>query len=336
MAIRFGSGNDGSRNPLTAEEAAMARALYTAIRNATDSIKVEELARIISQLDADTLDKLLRSITTNGDAAKIESQILETIDLGGKDAVKGLKDIAPQLALPAFIPAKVEVLNAPALANMDFTKIPNWARVNPEPVAFNLSFNKTNPNSLAYAARRAGQLVTSIDDLTRQSIRKIIIDSFNEGIDVRRTAVRIKNVIGLHPQWADAVTKFERRELDRLIKAGVKEAQAVQRSQKAAEGYADRLRTARAKTIARTEIQIAQNEGRMEGYRQADAEGYIDPASMKMWITAPDERTCDICAPLDGQVVPWNGLFSIGLEKPIVHPNCRCTFVIIPPERGTK
>lgn len=336
MAIRFGSGDGGSRNPLTAEEAAMARALYTAIRNATDAIKVEELARIISQLDADTLDKLLRSITTRGDAAKIESQILNTIDLGGKDAIKGLKEIAPLLALPAFTPTKVEVLNAPAMANMDFTKIPNWARVNPEPVSFNLSFNKTNPNSLAYAQRRAGQLVASIDDLTRQSIRKIIIDSFNEGIDVRRTAVRIKNVIGLHPAWADAVTKFERRELDRLIKAGVKEAQAVQRSQKASGAYADRLRTARAKTIARTEIQIAQNEGRMEGYRQADAEGYIDPASMKMWITAPDERTCDICAPLDGQVVPWNGLFSIGLEKPIVHPNCRCTFVIIPPERGTK
>lgn len=336
MAIRFGSGDGGSRNPLTAEEAAMARALYTAIRNATDLIKVEELARIISKLDADTLDKLLRSISINGDAAKIESQILETIDLGGKDAVKGLKEIAPQLVLPAFIPTKVEVLNAPAMAGMDFTKIPNWARVNPEPIAFNLSFNKTNPNSLAYAARRAGQLVTSIDDLTRQSIRKIIIDSFNEGIDVRRTAVRIKNVIGLHPAWADAVTKFERRELDRLIKAGVKEAQAVQRSQKAAEAYSDRLRGARAKTIARTEIQIAQNEGRMEGYRQADEAGYIDPASMKMWITAPDERTCDICAPLDGQVVPWNGLFSIGLEKPIVHPNCRCTFVIIPPERGTK
>ena len=336
MAIRFGSGNDGSRNPLTAEEAAMARALYNAIRTATDSIKVEELAKIISQLDADTLDKLLRSITARGDAAKIESQIINMIDLGGKDAIKGLKDIAPQLALPAFIPAKVEVLNAPAMAGMDFTKIPNWARVNPEPVAFNLSFNKTNPNSLAFAQRRAGQLITSIDDLTRQSIRKIIIDSFNEGIDVRRTAVRIKNVIGLHPQWADAVTKFERRELDRLIKAGVKEAKAVERAQKASQAYADRLRTARAKTIARTEIQIAQNEGRMEGYRQADEAGYIDPASMKMWITAPDERTCDICAPLDGQVVPWNGLFSIGLEKPIVHPNCRCTFVIIPPERGTK
>jgi SPP1 gp7 family putative phage head morphogenesis protein len=336
MAIRFGSGSDGSRNPLTPDEAAMARVLVNAIRDATDKIKVDELARILGRLDADTLDKLLRSITVRGDAAKIESQILNLIDLGGKDAIKGLQAIAPALALPAFLPTEVKIANPGAMANMDFTKIPNWARVNPEPIAFSLSFNRTNPNSLAYAARRAGELVVSIDDLTRQAIRKIIIDSFNEQIDVRRTAVRIKNIIGLHPKWADAVRKFEVRELDRLIKAGISEAKAIERAQKSASAYADRLKGARAKTIARTEIQIAQNEGRMEGYRQAEAAGYIDPATMKMWITAPDERTCDICAPLDGEVVPWLGTFSIGLEKPIVHPNCRCTFVIIPPDRGTR
>jgi len=336
MAIRFGSGSDGSGNPLNAEEAAMARVLVNAIRNATDKIKVDELAKILFRLDADTLDRLLRAISINGDAPKIEAELLGIIDIGGVEAIKGLKKIAPVLALPAFKPTQVQIANPGAMAGMEFTKIPNWARVNPEPVAFSLSFNKTNPNSLAFAARRAGQLVTSIDDLTRQAIRKIIIDSFNEGIDVRRTAVRIKNIIGLHPKWADAVRKFEIRELDRLIAAGIKEAKAIERAQKSATAYADRLKGARARMIARTEIQIAQNEGRMEGYRQADEAGYIDPATMKMWITAPDERTCDICAPLNGEVVPWIGLFSIGLEKPIVHPNCRCTFVIIPPDRGTR
>ena len=336
MAIRFGSGSDGSRNPLTPDEAAMARVLVNAIRDATNKIKVDELARILGRLDADTLDRLLRSITVRGDAAKIELQILNLIDLGGKEAIKGLQAIAPVLALPAFSPSPVRIANPDAMANMDFTKIPNWARVNPEPIAFSLSFNKTNPNSLAYAARRAGQLVVSIDDLTREAIRKIIIDSFNEQIDVRRTAVRIKNIIGLHPKWADAVRKFEIKELDRLIKAGIKEAKAIERAQRSASAYADRLKGARARMIARTEIQIAQNEGRMEGYRQADEAGYIDPATMKMWITAPDERTCEICAPLNGEVVPWLGTFSIGLEKPIVHPNCRCTFVIIPPDRGTR
>jgi len=53
-----------------------------------------------------------------------------------------------------------------------------------------------------------------------------------------------------------------------------------------------------------------------------------------MWIIAQDERTCDICSELDGEIVPWDGTFSSGDETPgRVHPNCRCTMVIIPPER---
>jgi hypothetical protein len=46
MAIRFGSGSDGSRNPLTPDEAAMARVLVNAIRNATDKIKVEQFQSV--------------------------------------------------------------------------------------------------------------------------------------------------------------------------------------------------------------------------------------------------------------------------------------------------
>jgi len=336
MAIRFPTGNGDSRIPLTPQEQALARVLYDSIRKATDKIKVQELARIISRLDADTLNRLLNSITIGGDVAKIEAQILNSIELGGNEAVQSMRDIAPKLALPAFIPSKVQIANPEAMANMDFSNIPAWARPNPPAAGFNLSFNKTNPNSLAFAAKRAGQLVQSIDTLTREAIRRLIIDSFNNQVDVRITAQRIKNIIGLHPRWAQAVSTYEKKEFERLMKAGIKEAKARETSQKSASNYADRLKGVRATTIARTEIQIAQNEGRYEGWKQADEEGYVDPASMKMWITAPDERTCDICAPLDGETVAWNSVFSIGLEKPVVHPNCRCTMVILPPERGTQ
>jgi SPP1 gp7 family putative phage head morphogenesis protein len=98
--------------------------------------------------------------------------------------------------------------------------------------------------------------------------------------------------------------------------------------------YSDSLKSKRATMIARTEIQIAQNEGRQEGWNQAAEQGYVDVESQKMWIIAQDERTCDICSELDGEIVPWNETFSSGHETPgRVHPNCRCTMVIIPPER---
>jgi hypothetical protein len=332
MGIRFNRGN-GPKVPLSAEEQVMARALLDAIRRTTNSISVQELSRIISQLDADTLARLLQQISLTGDAAAINRALMQSVNFGGVDAIQQISRIAPALALPAFVPTKVQVLNPESLANMDFTKVPRWASNAPEKIKFNLSFNKTNPNSLAFAQRRAAELIRSIDEQTRLSIRNIITDSFANQVSPQITAMRIKNIIGLHPRWADAVVEFEKRETARLIKAGVIESKAVKTAQGSAAAYADRLKQARATTIARTEIQIAQNEGRYEGWKQASDAGYVDPASTKTWIISQDERTCDICLPLDGETVPWNGVFSIGDEVPgRVHPNCRCTMIINAPE----
>ena len=331
MPFHFRKADEPRRLPLTPEEQALARVLYQSIRGATDRIKVEELAKILERLDPDSLNRLLAAISVSKDGKKIRDSLLNSIDIGGQEAIKEIRRLAPKLSLPAFKPSKVEIANKVPMANMDFTNIPRWAQPNPVKGEISISFNKTNPNSLAFAQRRAGQLVTSIDELTRTAIRKIIVDAFNEQLDYRATATRIKNIVGLHPRWADAVVKFERREVARLVREGFKESVARQKSQKSAAAYADRLKSARATMIARTEIQIAQNEGRYEGWKQADQAGIVDPASQKMWVTALDERTCEICAPLDGEIVPWKGIFSIGLEAPIVHPHCRCTMVILPP-----
>lgn len=334
MPFKFRKADAPRRNPLTAEEQALARVLYDAIRKATDKIKVEELARIIERLDPDSLNRLLNAITVGGNRKTIEEALMASIDIGGNEAIQQIQSIAPKLALPAFIPKPVKITNKSPMANMDFTQVPNWARPVPQKVDFTMSFNKTNPNSLAFAANRAGELIQSIDELTRIAVRKIITDAFNEQIDVRATAKRIQNVVGLHPKWADAVVKFEKAEMARLMRMGQKEATARRNAQARASAYADQLKSKRATMIARTEIQIAQNEGRYEGWKQADEAGFVDPTAMKMWVTALDERTCDVCAPLNGELVPWNGLFSIGLEKPIVHPNCRCAMIIVPPARN--
>jgi SPP1 gp7 family putative phage head morphogenesis protein len=284
-------------------------------------------------MNPETLERLLNSITI-ANQKKIQESLINSIDLGGKEAIEQIKSIAPKLALPAFLPSKVKIDNKPAMANMEFTQLPAWAQPKPPKVEFTMSFNKTNPNSLAFAQRRAGELVTSIDALTRLSVRKAIIDAFNEGLDYRATARRIKSVVGLHPRFADAVTNFEKREYARLVKSGVKEATARAKAIERSTRYSDSLKSKRATMIARTEIQIAQNEGRQEGWNQAAEQGYVDVESQKMWVIAQDERTCDICSELDGEIVPWNETFSSGHETPgRVHPNCRCTMVIIPPDR---
>ena len=333
MPFRFAKAERPRRIPLTPEEQALARTLYQSIQRATDKISLRQLESLLRNLDPEVLNRLLNAITI-ANQSKIQDSLLNSIDIGGNEAIKQIQEIAPKLALPAFTPDKVKITNPRSMANMEFAKLPAWAQSKPPKVEFKMSFNKTNPNSLAFARRRAGELITSIDTLTRESIRRAIIDAFNEQLDYRATARRIKNVVGLHPRWADAVTKFEKDEFARLLKRGLKEEVARSQAMDRASRYSDSLKSKRATMIARTEIQIAQNEGRQEGWNQAAEQGYVDVESQKMWIIAQDERTCDICSELDGEVVGWNETFSSGHETPgRVHPNCRCTMVIIPPER---
>ena len=332
MAIHFAKARE-KRVPLTPEEVALARTLYESIQRATDKISMRQLESLIRNMNPQTLERLISAITISNQK-KIQDALLVSIDIGGKEAIQQIQSIAPKLALPAFLPSKVKIDNKPAMANMEFTKLPMWAQPKPPKVQFTMSFNKTNPNSLAFAQRRAAELITSIDAMTRDSIRRAIIDAFNEQLDYRATARRIKNVVGLHPRWAEAVTNFEKKEFARLVRSGIKEETARARSIERATRYADSLKSKRATMIARTEIQIAQNEGRQEGWNQAAKEGYVDVESQKMWVIAQDERTCPICTELDGEIVGWNEVFSSGHETPgRVHPNCRCTMVIIPPER---
>jgi len=277
MAIRFSKAE--RRNPLNAEEMQLARTLYAAISRTNARITIAELVAVLEKLQPDTLNDLLNRISLIQEQGVISSTILNSIDIGGKNAIEQLQAIAPKLALPAFTPSKVDIGNSDAFQNTP------------------------------------------------------INDAFVEQIDYRATAKRIKNVVGLHPKWADAVVKFEQREYSRLVKQGLKEGAARVKAQSNAATYSDRLRSARATMIARTEISIAQNEGRYQSWNQAFDQGFIDPASLKMWMTAKDERTCDICGPMDGEVVPWNGLFSTG-DKVAgrVHPHCRCSMVMLPPD----
>jgi SPP1 gp7 family putative phage head morphogenesis protein len=73
----------------------------------------------------------------------------------------------------------------------------------------------------------------------------------------------------------------------------------------------------RAQTIARTEILGASNQGNLLGYKESGI-GQVE------WLTARDERTCEICNPMDGDIE------NIGDAPPLpasTHPNCRCIWL---------
>lgn len=76
----------------------------------------------------------------------------------------------------------------------------------------------------------------------------------------------------------------------------------------------------RATTLIRTEMAHARTEGDLKAYEELEIEEYKFMASL-------DERTCDECAPLDGQVFKLSEAVE-GVNYPVIHPRCRCTTTV--------
>ena len=331
MGLIFSNSNRGK--PLTAEETAMGQTIAEALALATD-IPLSDIIDVLNNLSEAELAKLFDAISIAPSAPALESQILSSVQDGGVGAVHSLRSFAPALALGA-LGVKPITVDPTILANMDFKNIANLKIGADAKAGFNLKFDRTNPNSLAFAQARAGQLITSIDGYTQVAIRDIITNGFAQQVAIPALAAQIKNVIGLHPQWAQAVVNYQQNQVKSLLDAGLGDVAARSKAQDMTTKYADNLRGARATMIARTEVQIAQNQGRYDGWQQANDAGIIDATSTKTWIVAKDERTCPDCMELDGETVGWEDDFSSGETMPPLHPNCRCTAVINPPDRGT-
>jgi hypothetical protein len=111
------------------------------------------------------------------------------------------------------------------------------------------------------------------------------------------------------PEWtiSDATRDMIRSTVNEALSEGWS-AQETARAIRENEGFS----AARANTIARTEIAIADVKGTLEGWK---ASGLV---AGKQWLTAPD--CCDECQDLDGQVVALDEEFPEG--DPPLHPNC--------------
>ena len=81
----------------------------------------------------------------------------------------------------------------------------------------------------------------------------------------------------------------------------------------------DGIGITRARTMARTETMYAYNATATDRYKRNG----IDEEE---WLTTEDERTCEVCGPMDGMKFP------IGEQDCPIHPNCRCVKLPVIPE----
>lgn len=115
-----------------------------------------------------------------------------------------------------------------------------------------------------------------------------------------------------------------RDKLRKSLAEGLEKKESIPQLKKRIEAIFVEARGRRAELIARTEVLSASNFATVEAYMQSDV------VKGKQWLVAYDERTCEHCIAMEGQVVDKNKNFvsnTLGIEvwKPPLHPGCRCT-----------
>ena len=217
-------------------------------------------------------------------------------------------------------------------------------------VVSQFAFNVDSPDALNYARREAATLVTNMGTEQVSAMRDLVARSRAGQQTRRQTSAAIGNLLqtiepgtdagrlvasnvganvnGLTVRYEQAVLRHANNEAQRLADAGITGRKALKEVKDSTNKYASKLRKARGRTIARTEIVRAAEAGRQEAWNQAASQGLIDPkVATKTWSTGPFD-VCPICQGLQGTSAPVNGTWPNGLAHPPAHPNCRCTMVL--------
>jgi hypothetical protein len=193
---------------------------------------------------------------------------------------------------------------------------------------FKLRFDMINPYAVNYASRKLPQIVESYKEDARKIIRSVITEAVSGKYTAQTAAKEIRNHIGLTERYSMAVMNYRAD----LIGTGV----TGEKLDGKVERYSAKLLRIRADTIARTEIIQAQVAGQRALWNEAANQGVFDRSTARrVWRTHFDERTCELCKPMDDQEVAFNGVYEspdLGnvnvfgevLNGPPLHPNCRC------------
>jgi SPP1 gp7 family putative phage head morphogenesis protein len=194
------------------------------------------------------------------------------------------------------------------------------AKTLPAPLRLRTSFTLTNPFAVQAADTGTARMVREVTQKTRRAIQETIARAIREGIPPKVAAKTIAPLVGLTNRQAQAVLNARAR----LMVKGLSGDRLIAQTTR----YAQRLLRLRAETIARTEIIRASNDGQLALWRRARANGFLDSTARKRWITAQDERLCELCRPLQGVEVPLDQAFPGGVQAPPRHPRCRCAVVL--------
>jgi SPP1 gp7 family putative phage head morphogenesis protein len=223
----------------------------------------------------------------------------------------------------------------------------------PTQIAASFRFDLQSKDAINYARTQSSQLITNMADEQRAVMRQVVGQTMSESATRTQTSNALRQILqdispgseygkitaatigantnGLTRGYEKAVWNRANSIAEDLTKRGITGTKAVEELKKKTDKYADKLRKARARTIARTEMIRSAEEGRQQSWDQAAKKGLIDKnKATKTWSASPMD-VCTICSKLQGKTVKFNAKWDTGngsVKTPPAHPNCRCTMIL--------
>lgn len=155
-------------------------------------------------------------------------------------------------------------------------------------IGLGIAFDLANPRAQAYLREYGAQLVTRINETTRQEMQDLIFSMVEDRATYDQIARAIKD------RWSEM---------------------AIPKPQ----GHID----SRAHLIAVTEVGNAYEYGNMTAVKDMASLGL---QMEKSWLTVGDDRVSDGCAENEGAGwIPLDEPFPSGDQAPLRFPGCRCT-----------
>lgn len=172
-----------------------------------------------------------------------------------------------------------------------------------ESASFRIAFNEPNARAIRWAEQNIAVQIVGVPPAAATEINTAIVESIKQGIHPRVTARHIDHLMGLQPRHVKAVNRVYFKALEDGV--------TVEHARKIADRKAAKLIRYRAEAIARTETIRASNMGQQLVWETAMDMGLLPPDTKKVWVATGDDRTCKICAVLDGTTIGVRDSFAI-------------------------
>lgn len=201
----------------------------------------------------------------------------------------------------------------------------------PPPVKNGLRWDIKNPRISKFLREQTGKLVVDIRQDTLDVVQRAVQRSFTQAYTPQDVAEQIRDSIGLHPIYEQAVVNYQ----NGLFASGKHTPDQIDQL---TDAYSNKLLDVRAMTIARTEVRGATNYGQLSVWQQGKNDGLLTPQTKKTWVTCKEcvsktPSPCDLCLPMDGESIPLDEFWVLAdgsvCEVPSdAHPNCNCGMTV--------